>query len=113
MRLFLVSAAIAACVLSIGVAAAGAAAATPAPATVRIVDFAYKAKTLRVSAGARVTWRNADITNHSVTFHHGGPKAIGNLRPGAHALRVFPTAGRFTYVCAFHPFMHGTVVVLR
>jgi plastocyanin len=94
-------------------AAAATAAAMPARASVRIVDFAYKPKTLRVSAGSRVTWRNADTTNHSVTFHAGGPKAIGNLRPGAHALRAFPKAGRFTYVCAFHPFMHGTVVVSR
>jgi plastocyanin len=93
--------------------AAATAAARPARATARIVDFAYKPKTLRVSVGARVTWRNADTTNHSVTFHHGGPKAIGNLKPGAHALRAFPTTGRFTYVCAFHPFMHGTVVVSR
>ena len=92
---------------------AATAAATPARATVRIVDFAYKAQTLRVSAGSRVTWRNADTTNHSVTFHRGGPRTVGNLRPGAHALRVFPAAGRFTYVCAFHPFMHGTVVVSR
>ena len=128
MRSFLVPAALAATALaacggssSTGAAApamaaakpAVAAAATPARATVRIVDFAYKAKTLHVSAGARVTWRNADTTNHSVTFHRGGPKTVGNLRPGAHALRAFPAAGRFTYVCAFHPFMHGTVVVSR
>jgi plastocyanin len=128
MRAFLVPAALAAAGLAacggsstMGAAAPAMAAATPmtataampAPATVRIVDFAYKAKTLHVSAGARVTWRNADITNHSVSFHHGAPKTIGNLRPGAHAVRVFPTAGRFTYVCAFHPFMHGTVVVSR
>lgn len=128
MHSFLVPAALAATVLvacggssSTGVAApamaaaepVAAAVATPGRATVRIVDFAYEAKTLHVSAGARVTWRNADTTNHSVTFHHGGPKAVGNLRPGAHALRAFPRAGRFTYVCAFHPFMHGTVVVSR
>jgi plastocyanin len=92
---------------------AATAAAPPARATIRIVDFAYKAKTLHVHAGARVTWRNADSTNHTVTFHAGGPKAIGNLKPRADALRAFPKAGRFTYVCAFHPFMHGTVVVSR
>ena len=93
--------------------AAASAAATPARATVRIVDFAYGPTTLRVSAGSRVTWRNADTTNHSVSFHAGGPKAVRNLRPGAHALRAFPKTGRFTYVCAFHPFMHRTVVVSR
>ena len=127
MRSFLVPAALAATVLadcggssSAGVEAPAmaaaepvVAAATPRGATVRIVDFAYRAKTLHVSAGARVTWRNADTTNHSVTFHRGGPKTVGNLRPGAHAQRAFPTTGRFTYVCAFHPFMHGTVVVSR
>jgi plastocyanin len=109
MRSLLVLAAVAAA----AVAPVAAAVATPAPATVRIVDFAYQAKTLHVRAGAHVTWRNADITNHSVSFHHGGPKTIGNLRPGGRAVRIFPTAGRFTYVCAFHAFMHGTVVVSR
>jgi plastocyanin len=129
MRSFLVPAALAATALaacggssSTGTAAPAMAAAKPAAvtaaatsprATVRIVDFAYKPKTLRVVVGARVTWRNADTTNHSVTFHHGGPKAIGNLRPGAHAVRAFPSTGRFTYVCAFHPSMHATVVVSR
>lgn len=58
----------------------------------RIVDFAYTAQTLRVHAGTRVTWRNADTTNHTVTFRK---------------------AGCFTYVCEFHPFMRGTVVVSR
>lgn len=56
------------------------------------MDFAYTARTLRVHAGTRVTWRNADTTNHTVTFRK---------------------AGRFTYVCEFHPFMRGTVVVSR
>jgi plastocyanin len=89
-----------------------AAAATPSTATVRIVDFAYRAKTLRVHTGARVTWRNVDTTNHSVTFHgRAASKSIDNLEPGANAVRIFSKAGRFTYVCAFHPFMHGTVVV--
>jgi hypothetical protein len=35
-----------------------AATARPSAATVRIVDFAYRAKTLRVPTGAHVMWHN-------------------------------------------------------
>jgi plastocyanin len=83
----------------------------PPRATARIVDFVYRPRTLRVRAGTHVTWRNLDTTNHTITFTGGGPAAIGNLRPRSRATRAFPRAGRFTYVCVFHPSMRGTIVV--
>ena len=83
-----------------------------APATVVIKNFDYAPATLKVKAGTRVTWRNDDATNHTVTFSGGGaPREIGNLGERARATRTFTRVGTFAYICGFHPNMHGRVVV--
>jgi plastocyanin len=83
-----------------------------APAAVEVKNFDYAPATLKVKAGTRVTWRNDDATNHTVTFSGGGaPRDIDNLAERARATRTFTRAGTFAYVCGFHPNMHGRVVV--
>lgn len=114
MRSLLVTALAATALLAAPTASAPLAAQPSPQAHVRIVDFAYKARALRVHVGTRVAWRNVDKTNHTVTFRGGrGPTSIDNLRPGDQAARTFRTPGRFTYVCDFHPFMRGSVLVTR
>jgi plastocyanin len=85
--------------------------AATAHATVRIDDFEYRPAILHVHAGTRVTWRNDDIANHTVTFHGPNPGSIDNIDPRLRASRTFKHPGRFTYICAVHPFMRATVVV--
>jgi plastocyanin len=93
-------------------ATATATASPSAPAAVQVKDFEYAPTTLKVKAGSRVTWRNDDATNHTVTFSGGGaPRDIDNLAERAHATRTFTKAGTFAYVCGFHPNMHGRVLV--
>jgi plastocyanin len=93
-------------------ATATATASPSAPAAVQIKDFEYAPATLKVKAGTPVTWRNRDATNHTVTFSGGGaPRSIDNLAERARATRTFTRAGKFAYVCGFHPNMHGRVVV--
>jgi plastocyanin len=86
-------------------------AAAPPRATVDIRHFEYRPAILHIRAGTRVTWRNDDIANHTITFHGPDPSSIDNLDPRVRATRVFRHAGRFTYICAVHPFMRATVVV--
>ena len=57
-----------------------------------------------------MTWTNRDDTNHTVTFKHG-PGNLGNLNKGKTRSTTFTTAGTYTYVCQYHPGMHGKVIV--
>ena len=82
----------------------------PAVETVAIRDFAYHPRTLLVTRGARVRWVNRDQANHTVTFSRG-PGDLGNLDSGQRRTATFARAGRYAYVCQYHPNMHGTVVV--
>lgn len=78
--------------------------------TVKIVSFDYSPKTVTVKAGSRITWKNQDAANHTVTFK-GGPGDLGNVDQNKSLKARFPKAGRFAYICQYHPNMHGVVVV--
>ena len=99
-------------VLSLAACGGSAKAARPASASVAIASFKYKAPTVHVRTGGRVTWANRDRAGHTATFTAGPSKLdTGRLDKGERATLTFPKTGRFAYVCAFHAFMKGTVVV--
>jgi plastocyanin len=79
-------------------------------AVVKIDDFEYKPRTLRIAKGTRVTWKNVDTANHTVTFAKG-PGDLGNIGERRSRSATFTRAGTFTYVCEYHPSMHGKVIV--
>jgi plastocyanin len=96
-------------------AAAPPAAAPPAAATegapeVRIANFAFGQRVLRVRAGTRVRWVNGDQVQHSVTADNGAFDS-GLIEPGRSFERVFDRAGEYAYHCTPHPFMTAQVVV--
>lgn len=53
---------------------------------------------------------NNDNTTHT-SAADGGAWNSGNIAPGASFSQTFQTAGSFTYHCAIHPNMVGTVTV--
>jgi plastocyanin len=63
-----------------------------------------------VSVGSTVTWTNNDTVSHTSTADAGGFDS-GILGPGAAFSKTFQSAGSFTYHCAIHPGMVGTVTV--
>ena len=79
--------------------------------TVTIANFAFQPATLTVTAGDTVTWNNTDAVSHTSTSDTG----VWDSKPipsgGTFSFR-FDTPGTFTYHCAIHPQMHGTIVVL-
>jgi plastocyanin len=79
-------------------------------AAVKIDDFEYGPRTLRIARGTRVTWQNVDAANHTVTFARG-PGDLGNIGERRSRTATFTRAGTFTYVCEYHPSMHGKVIV--
>jgi len=64
-----------------------------------------------IKAGQYVTWRNADAINHTTIDDTGLLWNSGTLAPAASFQQYFGTAGSFTYHCAIHPAMTGTIVV--
>ena len=77
---------------------------------VEIVDFAYAPADLTVARGTTVEFTNEDSTSHTATAK-GGAFDSGTIEAGRSAEVSLDRSGTFTYFCAFHPFMKGTVTV--
>jgi plastocyanin len=80
----------------------------PGDLAVSIVDFAFEPATLSASAGATVVWTNEGQAPHTVT---GDFADSGVLEPGQTFSHTFAESGEFSYFCAIHPQMEGTVSV--
>lgn len=76
--------------------------------TVTIKGFRYHPADLTVSPGTNVTWVNQDRAPHTVT---GKGLNLDDLTSGRRSAFTFRRKGTYTYVCSFHPFMRGRVVV--
>lgn len=94
---------------------------TPAPTAstkatstseVGIEDFTFVPKTITIEAGAGVSWTNEDTASHTATIAEGAQTFdTDTLETGQTATVRFDTPGTYAYVCLFHPYMKGTVVV--
>jgi plastocyanin len=73
--------------------------------------WCFSPKPIQITVGSTVTWTNATALTHTATSDSGAWDT-GNIAPGATSGAVsFPTAGTFTYHCAIHPSMTGSVIV--
>jgi plastocyanin len=99
-----------------GPSSAPAPASSAAPSTtavrpvVHIKDFAFVPATITVKAGQSVLFVQDDQTPHTVTASDKSYDS-GNLDQRATWAHAFTAPGTYTYVCAYHPNMKGTVVV--
>ncbi len=82
---------------------------TGSEAGVGIADFTFTPTEVRVPVGGSVVWTNNDAQQHTATS--AGMFDSGSIQPQTSVTVAFPTAGTFAYICSFHPFMTGTVVV--
>jgi plastocyanin len=80
----------------------------PTDAAVSIADFAFEPATLDIPPGAAVVWTNDGQVPHTVT---GEFADSGILDPGQTFFHTFAEGGEFSYSCALHPDMVGTVRV--
>ena len=90
------------------VAGAERAARAETAARAKIVDFAFKPRTIQISRGTAVRWTNRGSVGHTVT---GKGFDSGTLQPGDTFSRRFNKVGTFTYHCTIHPSMTAKVVV--
>jgi plastocyanin len=66
-----------------------------------------------VKVGQTVAWRNGDSVTHTATAD-GGSFDTGNIAPGATSSPIkVSAAGAFSYHCAIHPTMVGSLSVTQ
>jgi plastocyanin len=91
------------------------ASAAPPPAgsiAVNIGAFTFGPSGITVTSGKTVTWTNTDESPHQVTVA-GTSLRTGFLLKGQNASLTFKDEGVFSYSCALHPSMKGTVQVSK
>jgi plastocyanin len=77
---------------------------------VQIVEFKFKPAEIRVKRGTRLTWSNEDDAAHTATAEDRSFDT-GAIAQGEEKAVTLSKTGEFAYICDFHPFMKGTVVV--
>ena len=77
---------------------------------IRMVDNAYRPRSISVPRGTRIRWINRGNLLHSATSTTGIWDS-GLLDPGEAFTRVFRRAGTFRFKCTIHPTMRGRIVV--
>jgi len=73
-------------------------------------DNFFSPQSITVPAGSAIEWRNDGVLPHTSTAN-GGSWDSGLVLKGKTFSQPFAAAGTFTYNCAVHPEMVGTVVV--
>jgi plastocyanin len=77
--------------------------------TVTIEGMQFMPATLTVKRGDKVVWQNKDVVPHTATAK--GKFDSGNIAAGNRWSRAMKKAGRYDYICTFHPGMKAVVVV--
>jgi plastocyanin len=87
----------------------------PRVGEVKIADFHYSPVRLEIQTGGSVTFTNLDNVSHDVSSDTGSALEFdtGRLRTDEGATLSFDEPGSYPYLCAFHPWMTGTVEVVE
>ena len=81
----------------------------PVSSTVVIESFKYEPGAMTVRRGDTVVWVNKDLLPHTVTARGRFDSRI--IAAGASWKYVAREKGTFSYLCALHPNMRGTLIV--
>lgn len=91
---------------------------TPTPVSqtqsqsIEIKNFAFSPATLTVKPGVQIIVTNQDKVSHTLTADDGKSFDTGILSQGKSAVITAPAqAGSYSFHCAPHPYMKGTLVV--
>jgi plastocyanin len=87
----------------------------PITKTVDTGDNFFKPKTLKITVGSTVKWKNTGRSLHNVVPNKGKAFGVPRLSPGKSYKYTFAKPGTFKYYCSFHGApntgQHGTVIV--
>ena len=79
-------------------------------ATVEIKDFKYNPDPITAKVGDVISWTNGDSVPHTATLDEGDC-GTEQLSQGASGGLTFTEAGTYTYHCAVHSNMKGTITI--
>lgn len=84
----------------------------PEPKTHQVVisKFLFGPDVLTVQAGDSIEWVNKDFVPHTATEVSADWDTTQLNKNEAKAL-IFSNPGEFDYICAYHPEMHGKIIV--
>jgi plastocyanin len=83
-------------------------------ATEKNNKYLFSPKSITVSVGTKVVWKNTSDAAHTVTGTAGNAKFKAynaKLLAGKSVSFTFSKAGTYKYYCSIHPYMKGTVTV--
>ncbi len=75
---------------------------------VTIKGFAFNPAEITIKVGDTVTWTEQDAVHHTTT---GDIFESGDLGQGQTYSKTFDKAGTYDYICSYHPYMKGKVIV--
>jgi len=78
--------------------------------TLTIQSFAFNPNQLNTTVGSKITATNKDGFDHTWTADNGTWDS-GHISSGQSYSFTFAKAGTYTYHCAIHTYMTGTVTV--
>ncbi len=78
---------------------------------ISIKGFAFNSSNLTVKKGTKITWTNSDSAPHTVTSDSGTFLNSATLQLGESYSQTFDQVGTFSYHCAIHPMMKGSITV--
>ena len=82
-------------------------------APVKIVNFEFKAQTVTVKPGTKVTWTNEDTNIHDVKDTSPLATPVSQeLSKGDTFSITYAQPGSYSYICGIHQYMMGTVEVV-
>lgn len=79
--------------------------------TVTIKEFMYMPPVIKVKAGSKVTWVNDDTAQHTASSPMGADVETDTILKGDRKTITLSKPGTFDYICDFHPYMKGRVIV--
>lgn len=82
----------------------------PPGTSVTMAGARFTPATIPIHAGGTVRWFNDDAMPHTITASDRAWDS-GHLAPGGSFERRFDHPGSYSYVCLYHSWMSGTVVV--
>ena len=88
--------------------------ATPNVVTVTIRDYKFEPETVTVHEGDTVEWKNVDNVAHTATADGQAQKPAfdsGSISTGAAWRYAAATKGTYNYICTFHTYMKGQLIV--
>lgn len=78
-----------------------------------IRDFKFDPENNQIAVGSKLTFVNDDTAPHTATSTATKTFDTGTLGKGDEKTITVTTAGTYAYICTIHPFMQGTLEVVK